>query len=288
VPKTINISTEQHKKFNQNGFVVLPSVLTDKQIEDARRRFEPLFNGEFETGVQPDEWNWRTGRDDPALTRQICNAWKSDRTIASIVLREDIGAACAKLRDWPGARLNQDNVIWKPPGTKALGFHQDDSYQNWIVPSEMMTCWITLDDTSADQGTIEYVRGSHQWMVSQPIKQFHAPEDPLEDMKLAAETAGVVPELCPIEVPAGSAVLHHGRTWHGSKANTGNAPRRSVVAHCMSGDSVFHKTNTSAVYSRYKQQGSLQMNESFFPVIWHKNRNRSEWIDSWLNKTGVS
>ena len=145
--KTATISPEQLTTFRKDGFVVIPSVLTDTEVANARSRFEPLFSGDFETGVQPDEWNWRTGRDDPALTRQICNAWKSDRSIASIVLREDIGAACAQLRKWPGARLNQDNVIWKPPGTKALGFHQDDSYQDWIVPSEMMTCWITLDDT---------------------------------------------------------------------------------------------------------------------------------------------
>ena len=283
MPETFKITPEQQNIFHEDGFVVLPSLLHDSQIEKARSRFEPLFGGDFETGVQPDEWNWRTGRDDPALTRQICNAWKSDRSIASIVLREDIGAACAQLRNWPGARLNQDNVIWKPPGARALGFHQDDSYQNWIVPSEMMTCWITLDDTTINQGTIEYVRGSHHWMVSQPIRQFHAPDDPLEDLQRAALVAGATPELRPIEVTAGSAVIHHGRIWHGSRANTGNAPRRSVVAHCMSSDSVFHETNTSGIYSRYKQQGSQQMDESFFPVIWHKDSYRSEWIDTWLN-----
>ena len=282
--KTATISPVQLTTFRKDGFVVIPSVLTDTEVANARSRFEPLFSGDFETGVQPDEWNWRTGRDDPALTRQICNAWKSDRSIASIVLREDIGAACAQLRKWPGARLNQDNVIWKPPGTKALGFHQDDSYQDWIVPSEMMTCWITLDDTTVDQGTIEYVRGSHRWMISPPIQQFHAPEDPLADMKLAAQAAGVTPELCPIEVTAGSAVFHHGRIWHGSRANTGNAPRRSVVAHCMSSDSVFHETHTSAVYGRYRQHGSQQMNESFFPVIWRKDGYRSAWIDDWLKR----
>ena len=121
-------------------------------------RFEPLFSGKFETGLYPDEWNWRLGRDREDLTRQICNGWKSDLTIASIVLRRDVGEACARLRGWPGARLGQDNVIWKPPGGKPLGFHQDDSYNNWIVPGEMMTCWVSLDDTKAYQGTIEHVQ----------------------------------------------------------------------------------------------------------------------------------
>jgi len=268
--KPIELSAQQRETFEENGFVVVPNVLSDTALKSIRARFQPLFGGEFETGIQPDEWNWRDGRDDPSLTRQICNAWKSDRAIAAVVLRSDLGAACAGLRDWSGARINQDNIIWKPPGAKALGFHQDDSYQNWIVPSEMMTCWITLDDTQADQGTIEYVRGSHKWPVSLPINQFHAPADPLTDMHAAAKAAGAIAEIVPIEVAAGSAVFHHGRTWHGSRANTGDAERRSIVSHCMSSDAVFHASNTSATYSRY------------FPVIWRHDGYRSEWIDDWL------
>ena len=278
----IHITEQQKADFDCDGFVIVPSVLSDISLKQARSRFDPLFNGEFETGVQPDEWNWRRGRDDPALTRQLCNAWKSDRTIASIVLREDIGAACAALRQWQGARINQDNVIWKPPGTKALGFHQDDSYQKWIVPSEMMTCWITLDDTKADQGTIEYVRGSHKWPVSEPIEKFHAPDDPLADMQLAAHAAGETPDIVPIEVTAGSAVLHHGRTWHGSRSNRGAAPRRSVVAHCMSGDAKFHASIASGVYSRYKKHDTLDMDENFFPVIWRADGYRSQWLDNYI------
>ena len=283
--QTIQLSATDIQNFERDGFVIVNNVLSPAQTESARSRFEKLFSGDFETGIQPDEWNWKNG-DDPALTRQICNAWKSDRTIASIVLRTDIGRACARLRNWPGARINQDNVIWKPPGAKALGFHQDDSYQQWIVPSEMMTCWITLDDTHAEQGTIEYVRGSHQWPVSPPIQQFHAPDNPLADMQRAADEAGISDiNIVPIEIPAGSAVLHHGRIWHGSKSNTGEVMRRSVVAHCMSGDAIFHKHVTSPVYTRYKSHHSQHMDESFFPVTWREDNYRSPWIDDWLATT---
>ncbi len=278
----IQISKDQQTDFERDGFVIVPAVLDDTTVQQARDKFEPLFSGQFDTGIQPDEWNWRDGRDNPALTRQICNGWKADRIIASIVLRQDISACCAQLRQWRSARLNQDNVIWKPPGSKALGFHQDDSYQDWIVPSEMMTCWITLDDTRADQGTIEYVKGSHLWPVSPPIAQFHAPDDPLDDLHRAAQAAGVTPDIVPIEVSAGSAVFHHGRTWHGSRANSGQAPRRSVVAHCMSGDACFHSHNTSSIYSRYKMHGSVEMNESFFPVTYSDSGQRSAWLEAYL------
>ncbi|MEM8951606.1 MAG: phytanoyl-CoA dioxygenase family protein [Pseudomonadota bacterium] len=277
----IQLSSGQIDSFNRDGFVVVEGVLDRIAIETARDRFDPLFAGEFETGLQPDEWNWREGVSAPDVTRQICNGWKADSELASIVLREDIGRACATLRGWPGARINQDNVIWKPPGARPLGFHQDDSYQGWIVPNEMMTFWITLDDTRADQGTIEYVRGSHRWPLSSPISHFHAPDDPLQDMKAAAVEVGAAePEIVPIEVSAGDAVIHHGLCWHGSRDNRGSRPRRSIIAHCMSSDARFHMTNNSPVYSRYRRHGTDEMDESFFPILWRKDGYRTPWLDA--------
>src|SRR5207245_11230738 len=104
----------------------------------------------------------------------------------SLVLRAKIGGPGSQVVGWPVARLSQDNVIWKTPGAKALGFHQDDSYTGWIVPAHMTTCCIALDPTTAAGGTIEYVRGSHKWPVSPPIEQFHAPEDYRKEMRDAA------------------------------------------------------------------------------------------------------
>jgi len=273
------LTEKQISDFHDDGFVIVENALDPSTVKNARSRIHPLFSGDFETGIQPDEWNWREGSGHKEVTRQICNGWKADSVIASIVLRPEFARACAQLRGWPGAKLNQDNVIWKPPGTKPLGFHQDDSYQDWIVPSEMMTFWITLDDTLATQGTIEYVRGSHLWPLSPPIEQFHAPDDPLADMQQAAERSGITtPQIIPIEVSAGSAVIHHGRTWHGSRDNHGTHPRRSVIAHYMSSDAHFHETNVSPIYNRYKRTGSTDMDESYFPIVWRSDGYRTPWI----------
>jgi ectoine hydroxylase-related dioxygenase (phytanoyl-CoA dioxygenase family) len=277
------IDEKQLADFDRDGFVIIYDVLSGSEIDQARARFEPLFAGKFQTGLYPDEWNWRLGRDREDLTRQICNGWKSDLTIASIVLRAAVGEACAKLRRWPGARLGQDNVIWKPPGAKPLGFHQDDSYNDWIVPGEMCTFWLTLDDTKAFQGTIEYVRGSHKWPIAPPIQQFHAPDDPLHDLRPAAEAASVKDyEIVPIEIPAGSCVIHHGRTWHGSRDNKGEKPRRSVIAHCISSAAKFHPENISYIYSRYKKAGSVEMDESYFPILWQSGGARTPWLDGYI------
>ncbi len=162
-------------------------------------------------------------RDAEDLTRQICNAWKSDRTVAATVLRADIGRACARLGGWPGARLSQDNVLWKPPGGRPLGFHQDSSYELWADPPDWVSCWIALDDTTAAGGTVEYVRGSHRWGRSGMIEQFHGPTDHHRELRQAAAAAGVEPECVPVEVSAGGGAFHAGWTWHGSGANRASA-----------------------------------------------------------------
>ena len=282
----VQLTATQIEQFNTDGFLILAHFLSAEEVAAARARFEPLFRGEFETGLYPDEWNWRAGRDPPDRTRQICNGWKSDRTIARIVLKEEIGRLCATLAGWPGARIGQDNVLWKPPGAKALGFHQDDSYCGWVVPAGFLTCWMTLDDTAAAGGTIEYARGSHRWGRFAPLGEFHAPEDYRLALRQAAASQGHRVELVPVEVPAGGCVFHAGGTWHGSDVNRGPQPRRSLVSHCLSSAAQFHPTEVSYIYSRYRRVVDLTMDESFFPILWTQDRYRTPFLESYLAPPG--
>ena len=131
--------------------------------------------------------NWKSGRDREDLTRQICNGWRADDLIAAQVLSERTGRLAAQLGGYRGTRMLQDNCLWKPPGARSLGMHQDGSYAGYLVPPEMITCWVALDDTRAQGGTIEYVRGSHRWPKVPPSRgEFHAPEDWLAPARAAA------------------------------------------------------------------------------------------------------
>ncbi|HET6945045.1 MAG TPA: phytanoyl-CoA dioxygenase family protein, partial [Gaiellaceae bacterium] len=171
--------TDQLEAFERDGFLVLEEGYVDTEaVAELGERFEPLFAGSYETGLRPDEVNWVAGRDPDDRTRQICNGWKADRRLAVQVLSERTGRLAAELMGWNGVRILQDNVIWKPPGAKSLGMHQDGSYLAYLVPAEMITCWIALDDTSADAGTITYAAGSHRWPRSPENRgEFHAPAD---------------------------------------------------------------------------------------------------------------
>ena len=272
-------SDEQLGRFNRDGFVVVEEGFIDADaVALLRERFEPLFAGSYETGIRPDEVNWVPGRDPEDRTRQICNGWKADSRIAAQVLSERTGRLAADLMGWDGVRIVQDNCIWKPPGTKSLGMHQDGSYLDYIVPPEMITCWIALDDTSAEAGTITYAAGSHRWPRSPENRgEFHAPSDwlaPLERARPAEEEL----RLVPLVVRAGGAAFHHFNTFHGSGPNTGSVHRHAVISHLVPAETRFHSEHTDPVYSRYRRAGDTTMDESFFPIIWTRDGRRSRWL----------
>ena len=277
----------ERERFEQDGFVVVDRLIEPELLPVLHQAFEDLFHGRFETGVQPDEINWQFEDGDPSRTRQICNGWKANRDIARVMLDQRLAQAIAELGDWPGVRIMIDNVLWKPPATKSLGFHQDSAYLAWFTPSDLLTCWIALDDTSAAGGTIEFARGSHRWAQSQPEGEFHAPEDYRAPMLAAAAREGVSAEIVAIEVEAGGGSFHHGWTWHGSGPNSGPNPRRSLVLHAMRSDVEYQPANfdqgIGPIYSRYKRLGDNRLDENYFPILWREDGYRTPGIEAFLD-----
>jgi ectoine hydroxylase-related dioxygenase (phytanoyl-CoA dioxygenase family) len=272
-------SDEQLAAFRRDGFVIVEEgFVDDATVEALRERFEPLFAGRYETGIRPDEVNWVPGRDPDDRTRQICNGWKADSALAAQTLSERTGRLAGQLIGWDGVRLVQDNVIWKPPGARSLGMHQDGSYLDYLVPPEMVTCWIALDDTTADSGPITYAAGSHRWPRSPENRgEFHAPPDWLAPLERACPPGEEV-QLVPVVVRAGGAAFHHFNTFHGSGPNTAPVHRRALISHLVPADTRFHPEHVDPVYSRYRRVDDSELDESFFPVVWTRAGGRTGWL----------
>ena len=147
------------RRFGADGFVVVERIIDPALAAPALGTLRGPVRRHVRDRPVPRRVELAGGREPPELTRQICNAWKSDRAIARVVLRADIGRACARLGGWPGARLSQDNVLWKPPGGKAARIPPGLELRAVGDPAEWVSCWIALEDTTAAQGTVEYVRG---------------------------------------------------------------------------------------------------------------------------------
>jgi hypothetical protein len=244
IPVDLDISEADRAAFARDGFLIRDRIIPRADALALRGQMARCFAGDNDSGLLPDEVNWKPGHD-PHVTRQICNGWKSNRMLAGVILSAATGRAVARLNGWPGTRLAQDNLLWKPPlrdgvAGGSLGMHQDSAYSGWAAPRLMCTVWIALDDVTAEGGTMEFARGSHLWGASAPIGQFHNPADYKADFTRAAAAAGVAdPEMVPVAVPAGGGSIHHGWLWHGSGPNRTGNPRRSVVSHCLSSEARF-------------------------------------------------
>jgi phytanoyl-CoA hydroxylase len=267
----------QIEAYRRDGFVVVSEFLDRAEVDRLRERLACVFAHEWETGLQPDEVNYVPGVTAADLTRQLCNVWKADRVLARAVLSQQVGEFGARLAEVPGLRIAQDNAIWKPPSGRALLCHQDAAYLNHLDPPNMTTCWMALDDTAADTGTIYYVRGSHRWAHGPLGGTFHAPEDWLAHVREAMPGDSKL-ELVPIEVPAGGAAFHDGWTFHGSPANQrADAERRSIVSHMISTQTRWNPAHPHPVYSRYRRPGEIELDEAFFPILW-RDGYRTPWL----------
>ena len=208
---------------------------------------------------------------------------------APIIMREDFGRAVAQLGGWPGVRVMIDNVLWKPPGARPLAYHQDSAYLDWFRPSDLLSMWIALDETSADGGTLEFVPGSHRWKQSAPEGEFHGPEDYRRYLVQAAEAEGIddiEDRIAYVEVPAGGGSFHHGWVWHGSGYNRSDRPRRALVLHAMRSDAEFNPDHLASgigrIYGRYKRLDTNVMDENYFPIIWREDGYRTPGIESFV------
>ena len=76
----------QIEAYQRDGFLVVEEFIDGDELERVREHFARGFEHDWETGLPPDEVDYPPGMTPPDKTRQICNLWKADRTIAATTL----------------------------------------------------------------------------------------------------------------------------------------------------------------------------------------------------------
>lgn len=181
----------------------------------------------------------------------------------------------------------------KPPRQgSAIGYHQDSWYiseQFKPVEDNSITCWIPLDDTDESVGTIEYLKKSHTWKTcsSNHLSQgFHGNSNYTDSVEaLIPEGTKLADHVVKVCIPAGGISFHHQNLWHGSGVNRSSSRwRRAIVVHVLRGDVLFDSTrSTSYIYGRYRMHASVQLEETFFPIIFPENL-RSKVLSNYVQE----
>jgi ectoine hydroxylase-related dioxygenase (phytanoyl-CoA dioxygenase family) len=214
------------------------------------------------------------------------------------------------------------NRAQKTQRLDTVGYHQDSAYisaQFDPYENNSVTVWMALDDADEENGCVEYAVGSHKWRPllhvagdiateeggasndGSEISSFHSADESSyrKGISAAASLAGCDNPLELIEtapVKAGHAIFHHQDAWHGSGPNSStDRHRRALVGHYIRGDVTFVQCrgsangpfgNTSYIYGRYRRWNSVDVDESFFPIIHGRGGgsclSRTEWVDDYL------
>ena len=172
----------------------------------------------------------------------------------------------------------QDNCLWKPPGARSLGMHQDGSFADYLVPAG--------DDHLLGGARRHARRGRHDRVRPRlsPLAQGAAGPGQLPrarrlaraDARGHARRGGA--RAVPVVVKAGGCSFHHSLTFHGSGPTRRRVDRRAIVSHLVPVQTRFHPVNVDQTYSRYRRRGDLSLDESFFPVLWDETGARSAWL----------
>ena len=110
-------------------------------------------------------------------------------------------------------QLSAPTGIQIGPGEVAQPMHPDDAIYPVARPHAELVVNVMwpLDDFTAENGGTRIMRGSHRWGAD----RYPGPDD----------------DAIVVEMPAGSALLYLGSTWHGGGANQTDRPRAGVVIH---------------------------------------------------------
>ena len=220
------------EQYQRDGFFLAPPVIPQELIERVIPRMDAVIAGEYETGRGPHA---RHFPDDapPEKLRKIDQPHLCDRTIREVIAHPELGRWAAEIT---GARRIQAwavQLLVKPPGgTKAgtVGIHQDRQYWSyWNDPQHVFTAWLAISDVRIESGPMIFARGSHRWGFLNQGDFFG--EDVDAQRAEIAIPEGAVWEEVPAILPPGAVSFHHALTFHGSRPNMSDTPRRSFAVH---------------------------------------------------------
>jgi len=181
----------------------------------------------------------RTADDDRALTdksdyeqsfTQCMRLWETDPNVRPFTFHSTLAKAAAELLGVDQVLLWQDQALYKEAGGRRTDPHQDAPF--WpIGDAPLISAWIPLAPSTAANGALGYVPGSHTLGGLRMVNLTR----PDEAVDILADPALGGREPVTVEAPVGSVVWHHGFTVHGAGPNTTDETRRAFTVVYLAG-----------------------------------------------------
>lgn len=262
------LSEEQVSFFDQNGYLSGMRILTNEQVEMLREQLTDLMNPNHDGHHLFYEFHSNESNDPSKVLFHALGAWRIKPGFHDILWHPAFVVPASQL--FGGAvRFWHDQLFCKPAKHGGVvAWHQDYSYWTRTTPLRHLTCWIGLDDSTRDNGCVQYVPGSHRW-PDLPITGLTGDMDAIQTV-LTDEQRELFKPVA-IELKKGECSFHHARLIHGSYANTTDRPRRATVINVFQ-DGVMSNSNEPPLEGVPVIPTGEKMGGQFFPLLFDPNQ----------------
>lgn len=224
------LTDDQAAAYDENGFLIGVDVLTSDEIETLRADLDEVVSGKWAGSPLFYEYN-RNESDDPGkVLFHALGAWRVSPAFHDLVFHPILADAFERLLGGP-VRFWHDQVFVKPAQDGGVvAWHQDYSYWTRTKPMAHATAWIGLDDSTEENGCVQYIPRSHFWDLL-PRNVLAGNMEAVRELLSEEQRDEFRP--VPSILKAGQASFHHPLTLHGSYENRSNRPRRGVAINVI-------------------------------------------------------
>ena len=262
------LTEDQIEFFRENGYLKDIRILDDDQVEILRGELEQLMDPAHPGRRLFHEYHSNESTDPNRVLFHALGAWRVLPGFHDLLWNPAFLVPATQLLDGP-VRFWHDQLFCKPARHGGVvAWHQDYSYWTRTTPLAHLTCWIALDDSTRENGCLNYVPGSHKWPdLPKPVLtgEMEAIRRSLpEELKDSFDAVA-------IELKKGQASFHHARTMHGSGPNDTPQPRRATVINVFR-DGVMSNTNEPLLQDVPVIPRGEKLRGQFFPLLFARER----------------
>lgn len=262
-PLRLNDSQIEH--YHQLGYVSGIQVFTNEQCDAICDELAELVNPEHDGRSLWYEYNSNESADPTHVLFHALGAWRLRTALHDCVFNPRMLIPASQLLGG-NVRFWHDQLFCKPARHGGVvAWHQDYSYWTRTQPMAHLTCWIGLDQATADNGCLQYIPGSHHWDLL-PITGLAGDMDAIRKV-LNEEQQATFANPVAIPLERGYATFHHPLLIHGSYANHTDGPRRAVVIN-MIRDGVASSSAEPLLAGVPPVAPGQPLSGQFFPMLW--------------------
>ena len=165
------LSDEQVDFFNENGFLSGIKLLDEKQVEIIRNELAEIADPKHQGHELFYEFHSNESTDPSTILFHALGAWRITEGLHDVLWNPRFFVAASQLLGNVPVRFWHDQIFWKPPKKGGVvAWHQDYSYWTRTKPVAHLTCWCGLDDSTKENGCLQYIAGSHRWgLLPKPV-----------------------------------------------------------------------------------------------------------------------